>query len=82
MYKKKLNAYLVKFDDKFMITDTKIVFEVNETGARIFDLCNGKNTVEDMAKKISSKYSYDYEDVLTDCRDFVVNLEKLGLLFK
>ena len=45
MYSKSLKAYLAKVDGKFIITDTIDVYEVNEVGARIFDLCNGKNTV-------------------------------------
>ncbi|AXY26293.1 hypothetical protein CL176_09960 [Suicoccus acidiformans] len=59
MYSKSLKTYLAKVEEKFIITDTIDVYEVNEVGARIFDLCNGKNTVEDIAIVLAkTKYKF------------------------
>ncbi|KEY62736.1 PqqD family protein [Lactococcus lactis] len=82
MLKKSYKSQLVKFQGKFMITDTKIVFEVNEIGARIFDLCNGKNSVEDIAKKLSNKYKIEYDEALRDINDYLSELEELQLIVK
>ena len=82
MLKKSYKSQLVKFQGKFMITDTKIVFEVNEIGARIFDLCNGKNSVEDIAKKLSNKYKIEYDEALRDINDYLSELEELQLIAK
>ncbi len=80
MLKKAINAHLVKVDDKYIITDSKIVFEVNELGARIFDLCNGKNTIEDIASKLSKKYVVDYTTIFNDCSEYIDELRNLELV--
>ncbi|ABX75564.1 PqqD family protein [Lactococcus lactis] len=82
MLKKSYKSQLVKFQGKFMITDTKIVFEVNEIGARIYDLCNGKNSVEDIANKLSNKYKIGYDEALKDINDYLSELEELQLIVK
>lgn len=82
MYSKSLNAYLAKVDGKFIITDTIDVYEVNEVGARIFDLCNGKNTVEDIAIVLAKKYGVNEEIVLEDVKNYVSILLNKNFILK
>ncbi|MBN2962839.1 PqqD family protein [Streptococcus salivarius] len=82
MYSKSLKAYLAKVDGKFIITDTIDVYEVNEVGARIFDLCNGKNTVEDIAIVLAKKYGVNEEIVLEDVKNYVSILLNKNFILK
>ncbi|HFI0082012.1 TPA: PqqD family protein [Streptococcus suis] len=82
MYSKSLKTYLAKVEEKFIITDTIDVYEVNEVGARIFDLCNGKNTVEDIAIVLAKKYGVNEEIVLEDVKNYVSILLKKNFILK
>lgn len=82
MYSKSLKAYLAKVDGKFIITDTIDAYEVNEVGARIFDLCNGKNTVEDIAIVLAKKYGVNEEMVLEDVKNYVSILLNKNFILK
>ena len=82
MYSKSLKAYLAKVDGKFIITDTIDVYEVNEVGARIFDLCNGKNTVEDIAIVLAKKYGVNEEMVLEDVKSYISILLNKNFILK
>lgn len=82
MYSKSLKSYLAKVDGKFIITDTIQVYEVNEVGARIFDLCNGKNTVEDIAIVLAKKYGVNDEIVLEDVKHYVSILLSKNFILK
>ncbi|MGT2751194.1 PqqD family protein [Streptococcus orisasini] len=82
MYSRNLKAYLAKIDGKFIITDTINVYEVNEVGARIFDLCNGKNTLEDIAFILAKKYEVNKEMVLEDVKNYVSVLLNKNFIFK
>lgn len=82
MLKKNEDFTLIKIDNRFFITAEYIHFEVNETGARIFSLCNGKNTKEEIAKKLSKKFNSDFSDVLNQVEDFIKELFKMNIIKK
>ena len=65
-YKKRKDALLERFDEKFYVAMGQDVYEVNEVGARIFELCNGKNDIEEISRKISSHFNVDNNQVLED----------------
>lgn len=49
-------------------------------GSRIWALCDGKRTLEDIAKIIHEEYMVDFEVGKTDCRTFVQDLCAKGML--
>ena len=55
-YKKAFGTKLCKHEGNFHIIIGNEIFNLNEVGARIFDLCNGKNGTNDISKKIAKKY--------------------------
>jgi len=55
---------------------------LNETGASIWNLCDGKRTIEEIAKIIEEEFEAEDESVLEDVREFVDELEKQGLIVK
>jgi hypothetical protein len=81
MFRKKINTYIFKTQNKFMITDTFNVFEVNEVGARIFDLCNGDNKASDMSQKLAKKYNISEEIVKNDVDEYLKFLLDNNLIF-
>lgn len=81
MYKRNLSKNLLKIEDKYVITDGYQVFEVNEVGARIFDLCNGKNSTEQISEKLSKFYSIPYEHILEDVKEYEILLLNKQIIF-
>lgn len=53
---------------------------LNETGASIWELCDGRRTIEEIAKIIEIDFEAEDESVLADVKEFVEELEKQGLL--
>lgn len=80
--KKNLEALLIKYDGTFYICKGRRVFKVNEVGARIFDLCNGKSTNEEIAEKIANKFKISYEQAHKDICKYIDELIKLGIIKK
>jgi len=83
MYKKVMGAIISKTDDEFYIIKDNDVYHINETAARIFDLCNGKNGMDDIIQKLSSYFevsSNDLSEFEEDVNFFLSELVSLGLV--
>lgn len=79
-YKKTLGAILTDHEKKYYIINKNRVFNVNESAARIFELCNNK-TLEEISSKIHSKFSdVDYSLVKTDTLECINELKNMGLV--
>ena len=50
------------------------ILYINDTGAEILKYCNGKNTIEDIAYKISEKYNIESKKVKSDIESFLGEL--------
>lgn len=82
MYSKNLKAYLSKFEGKYIISNSAEVYEVNEIGARIFDLCNGKNKLEDIVSILSKKYKINKELIFEDVKAYILILLEKKFIFE
>lgn len=80
--KKNLEAILVKHDGVFYICKGRRVFNVNEVGARIFDLCDGKTTSKEIAEKIAKKFHINYEQAYKDICQYIDVLLELSIVKK
>ena len=80
MYKKILGASLTKVDGKFYIIKDSEVYEVNETAARIFDLCDGKKEIGEIKDKVASFFGESVCDIGVDLDEFFQELLGLGLI--
>ena len=66
------------------IADEKVVYDkangkvhfLNQTATFIFDLCDGKNTQEDIVKHLMDKYEVDRDKAERDVEEILRNLEK------
>lgn len=78
--KKNIGTTLLKHEGKFYIrTRDRNIYEINEVGARIYDLANG-NSKEDIHKKLSSIYEVSPERLLKEIEEFSRELINLGIL--
>lgn len=53
---------------------------LNPTGSRIWDLIDGKKTLEEIARVIEREYDVSYDKALEDVRDFTSELGAHGML--
>lgn len=73
---------LVKHGEEYYICKERRVFKVNEVGARVFELCNGKITIEQIAEKISTKFTIDYGKAYDDVSSYINVLLELDIVKK
>jgi hypothetical protein len=71
------NNYTIrKIENKFYISDYNRIFEVNETAARVFSLCDGSenSTLEKIINKLSDFYNVLHEDIKFDVEKIILFL--------
>ena len=56
------------------IADMNSVFTLNETGAYIWELINGKRSVEEIINVVTTEYEIDYETASKDVFSFIENM--------
>lgn len=70
--KKRMGVMLERLDGKFYVVSDYAVFELNEVGARVLELCNGENDVEAIVRKLNSHYSQiEPEELRTDVFEYI-----------
>lgn len=55
-------------------------FLLNSTGAYIWRLCSGKNSLDDIVKTVSGRYGLKGSSHIKSLKNFILNLRKKGLL--
>lgn len=80
MYKKKRRAILTKKENKFYIVHLNKAYDTNEIGARVFDLCNGRNTKQECIEKIAKLFSVSEKEIESDIDQFLEQLINLELI--
>jgi hypothetical protein len=50
---------------------TGFYFTINEVGIKIFQLCNGKNTIEDITIHLSNLYKKDFSEIEKDVIELI-----------
>jgi hypothetical protein len=58
------------------IADMDSVYTLNETGAFIWELIDGKKTVEELIDALTGEYEVDRETATTDVFSLIENLNK------
>lgn len=76
-----IGTSLVKYEGKFYIfSGEKDIYEVNELGARIYSLCNGLNTEEDICNKLIKVFDVDRDTLKEDISNYIKTLKELILI--
>ena len=74
---------LTEADDESILYDSMEgqIHIVNRTGSKIWELCDGNHTVEDIAKSICEAFEADdLEEVKKDVEEYLVHLSRLELI--
>jgi hypothetical protein len=50
---------------------TGFYFTINEVGIKIFQMCNGKNTIEDITIHLSNLYKKDFSEIEKDVIELI-----------
>jgi len=63
-----------------MTLENNTLHTLNEVGSRIWELSDGKMTLDEIIDSIHSEYNVDYEEGKADCIVFVKELEEKGMI--
>lgn len=74
---KKNNEKIVLFDAR-----SGKLFELNETSACIWKLCNGKNTEDDIISILAKEFNKDKDEIQGDIKEFLEEMYTRGFLNK
>lgn len=82
--KKRDNLLYRELDGEGIIYDQEksMVHTLNPTATLIWNCCNGKQSVNDIAKKFLKKYDTSLDNALKDIEKMVKNLKNLKLLME
>lgn len=75
-----MGAILAKDKDKFYILRNRELYNINEIGARIFESCNGKNSIDDIAEKLLKIFDIDEKTLHSDIQKYILQLIQLELI--
>ncbi len=62
--------------------DLKSVYTLNETGAMVWELLDGRRSVGEIGERISGEFDVDAERARSDVSGIISQLEALGLVQK
>jgi aminopeptidase-like protein len=60
--------------------DGSSMWEIDKSSFGVLQMCNGTNTVDDIAKEIAKKIKMSVDDVIGTLRDILNELEKLKFI--
>jgi hypothetical protein len=58
------------------IADMNSVYTLNDTGAFIWDLIDGKKSVKDLIRAVVAEYETDYDTAAADVNSFIADMDK------
>ena len=61
---------------------TSVIFPLNNTSCRIWQLIDGARSAEDLTKAMLEEFDIDEETLRFDVKNFISQLEKEGLIEK
>ncbi|MBC6356713.1 PqqD family peptide modification chaperone [Lactobacillus helsingborgensis] len=79
MYKKNLDYVFVKFEGDFYLYSPQKSIKLNESAARILDLCDGTNSIEDICNVLGKKYP-ETKNLKEIVERTINHLSQLGVL--
>ncbi|MBM3211475.1 PqqD family protein [Candidatus Poribacteria bacterium] len=57
-----------------------MVYQLNQIGGVIWQACDGRHRVEDMAAEVAEKFSLDFQACLEDTQEFISLLEEQNFI--
>lgn len=82
MFKKVDMRWLKRIDNEFyLVAPRGIVYQCNEVTARIFDLCNGENDLDQIVDSLVKIYKVERETLRVDVKECLELLVKTNYIF-
>ncbi|MGA1868372.1 MAG: PqqD family protein [bacterium] len=63
-----------------MTIEDNTLHTLNEVGTRIWDLCDGERTLDDIAMIIHEEFQVEYEEAQADCKAFLEELRAKSMV--
>ncbi|MBN1999190.1 pyrroloquinoline quinone biosynthesis peptide chaperone PqqD [candidate division KSB1 bacterium] len=63
-----------------VLTHTSVVHTLNDIGTRIWELCDGSKTVNDIIQALSGEFDADTDQIGNDTIEFLTELEKKEMI--
>ncbi len=87
VYEKDPSIVCRQIDDETLLVpikqnvgDLESIFTLNEVGARVWELIDGKKSVVDITKVVSSEYDAPDEEIEKDIADFILQLKEASAI--
>lgn len=80
LYKKALDTMLFVQEGDYFVGKESRLYKVNEVGARIYNLCNGKESLDSIIKKIAHKFNVTENGIYSDVEQYLKYLVELGIV--
>lgn len=81
-YKKEMRVLIIRNSNDLYLFYNYEFFKINETGARIIELCDGKNSKIDIIRKISKKFNINEYNIENDVNYYIDLLLSLKIIFE
>jgi len=89
IYEKDESMVFRKIEDETILVpirnnagDLQNIYILNEVGARVWELIDGKRDLKKISKTISAEYDITPEDAEIDIMDFIEDLKSIGALME
>jgi hypothetical protein len=80
MVGRKIADELLLVPVKQNVAEINSIYSLNELGARIWELIDGKTTLESIVSVITQEYKVDAEEAKSDTLEFLENLVEIGAI--
>jgi len=77
---KMFNVRLNAVRGKTILVQRNQAYELDEVALKIWELCDGSHSVEDIASKLINEYAVNYDEALKDCKAYITELKDMQLL--
>ena len=79
--KSKNTAHRVMSDEAIIVNyESSFFYSLNPVGTFIWERCDGRHSLEEIARALVEEFAVDPETAARDCRQFVAELVEQGLL--
>ena len=80
MMKKNLDYMLANIEGDFYISNGVKVFKINRVSAEIYKEIDGKQSIENIGKKLTAKYNLSIEDSQKDLLEIIRRFKELEII--
>jgi coenzyme PQQ biosynthesis protein PqqD len=87
VFKKSENVVFRKIEDEYILVpmvasaaDVESIFNLNETGAEVWERIDGKRTLQGIIDDLSREYDAEAEKIKTEVLEFINDIKDAGII--